>query len=65
MLLSKDWYKSKTIVALVVLALTFVKQYFDIDISESEVESILEAWTQAVMLVMATYWRVTADKKIK
>lgn len=65
MILSKDRYKSRTIVAIIVLALTLLKQHFDIDVSEGEVEAILESVTQAAMLLLATYWRVKAEKKIK
>jgi len=60
----KMWYESKTVWAIIILILLLSKQYLDIDISESEVETILEQGTTLVATIFALYGRVVASKKI-
>ena len=64
MLISKEWYKSKGMVAGIVLLTLTLKQIFDIDISGWEIEVILEQWTLFIASIVALYWRAVAKTRI-
>ena len=49
MTLTKDWYKSKTVVSSIALIVLLVSRYFDIEISENEVITILQQFTEIVL----------------
>ena len=62
--IKKDWYKSKTVRAGITLLLVFLKQAFDLDIWETELEPILEMGTQLVASILAIIGRFQAKEKI-
>lgn len=61
---TKKRYQSKTIVAVTILVLAFLKEQFDITVTENEVETLFMMWTEMVAFLVAIYWRIVADKEI-
>lgn len=61
---TKNWYQSKTIVAVVWLLLLLAKDYAGIEISESEVFAIFEEATKVILAVVAIYGRIVAETEI-
>lgn len=64
MIENKKRYKSKTIWSIIILVLAFLKDQFDLYITESEVEQILVLGTEIFGMVMAIYGRIVAKDNI-
>lgn len=65
MIFKKDWYQSKTIVAIIGLVVLLINRHFGIIIVEWDIFEILGKATELLLAILAIYGRMTAEKEIK
>lgn len=65
MKLTKNWYKSKTIVAIIWLLVLLLNKHFGIILEDSEIFQLLSMITEVLLSILAIYGRATATQKIK
>ena len=65
MKIQKNWYKSKTVLALLPVALYYIAKFTGVEIPESEVMHLLEAGTTVALVAGWIYGRFKAKSQIK
>jgi len=61
----KNWYKSKTILALLPIVLYYITKFTGVEITESDLLPLFEAGTTIALWVIAIYGRFKANRKVK
>lgn len=61
---SKKWYKSATVNSIIVIIVLGASHFFDVQITEAELQTTIEAVGMALASVVALWGRIRADKKI-
>ncbi len=65
MKLTKEWYKSRTIIVLLPMVLYYVAKFTGLDIPETEMTTILESGTTMALTIIAIRGRFKARKELR
>jgi hypothetical protein len=62
---SKKWYTSKTVIGIVVTAVSILLKATGVTIGDADITMLITSLFQVVGLALALYGRIVAEKKLK